>query len=46
MGSILNQQGMINDFSKIILDKEVELAKVQNKFFESISCQDEVKPVF
>ena len=42
MGCVLNQQGMINDFSKIISEKEVELTMVQRKFMELILCQNVV----
>jgi hypothetical protein len=36
---------MINDFSKIISEKEVELIVVQRKFMELILCQNEVTSV-
>jgi hypothetical protein len=45
MGCVLNQWSMINNFSKIILEKEVELTIVQRKFMELILCQNEVSSV-
>jgi hypothetical protein len=45
MGFVLNQQSMINDFSKIISEKEVELTMVQKQFTELILCQNEVSLV-
>ena len=45
MGCVLNQQSMINDFSKIISEKEVESVVVERKFMESILCENEVSSV-